>query len=52
MGFVSNNIMENPTQSVREIAQNQLVWDGETNSWVDAPNDTPLNNFINPKVLA
>lgn len=52
MGFVSNNIMENPKQSVREIAQNQLVWDGETNSWVDAPNDTPLNNFINPKVLA
>ena len=52
MGFVSNKIMENPTQSIREIAQNQLVWDGETNQWVDAPNDTSLNNFINPKVLA
>ena len=52
IGFVSNNIMENPSQSVREIAQNQLVWDGETNSWVDAPNDTWFNNFINPKVLA
>ena len=52
IGFVSNNIMENPSQSVREIAQNQLVWDGEIGQWVDAPNDTPLNNFINPKVLA
>lgn len=52
IGFVSNNIMENPSQSIREIAQNQLVWDGETNSWVDAPNDTWFNNFINPKVLA
>ena len=52
IGFVSNNIMENPSQSVREIAQNQLVWDGETNQWVDAPNDTWFDNFINPKVLA
>lgn len=52
IGFVSNNIMENPSQSIREIAQNQLVWDGETNSWVDTPNDTWFNNFINPKVLA
>lgn len=52
MGFVSNNIMENPSQSIREIAQNQLVWDGETKQWVDAPNETSLDNFINPKVLA
>ena len=52
IGFVSNNIMENPKQSIREIAQSQLVWDGETNQWVDAPNDTPIDNFINPKVLA
>lgn len=55
IGFVSNNIMENPKQSVREIAQNQLVWDGETNQWINAPNDGLLNrlsNFINPKVLA
>ena len=52
IGFVSNNIMENPSQSIREIAQNQLVWDGETNSWIDAPNDTWFDNFINPKVLA
>lgn len=52
IGFVSNNIKENPTQSVREIAQNQLVWDGETNSWIDTPNNSTLDNFINPKVLA
>ena len=52
MGFVSNNIMENPSQSIREIAQGQLVWDGETKQWVDAPNETSLDNFINPKVLA
>ena len=52
IGFVSNNIMENPSQSVREIAQNQLVWDGETNSWIDSPNNTWFDNFINPKVLA
>ena len=52
IGFVSNNIKENPKQSVREVAQNQLVWDGESNQWVDAPNDTTLNNFFNPKVLA
>lgn len=52
IGFVSNNIKENPKWSVREVAQNQLVWDGESNQWVDAPNDTTVNNFFNPKVLA
>ena len=50
IGFVSSNIMEAPTQSVREIAQAQLVWDGE--KWVDSPNDQWLKNFIDPKVLA
>ena len=49
IGFVSNNIKENPKWSVREVAQNQLVWDGESNQWVDAPNDTTVNNFFNPK---
>ena len=50
LGFVNSNIMEAPTQSVREIAQAQMVWNGE--KWIESPNETPLMNFFNPKVLA
>jgi hypothetical protein len=28
------------------------VWDEETNSWKESPNETPFDNFLNPKVLA
>ena len=51
-GFVNFGLRENPTQSIREIAQSQQVWDPETNSWKEAPNDTPFDNFLNPKILA
>ena len=51
-GFVSIGLKENPTMSVREIAQAQQVWDPETNSWKESPNETWFDNFINPKVLA
>jgi len=50
IGFVSSNIMEAPTQSVREVAQAQKVWNGE--KWIDAPNDDTIGSFFNPKVLA
>lgn len=52
IGFVSKNILEKPRQSYREVAESHLLWDGATNSWQESPNDSPLDNFINPKVLA
>ena len=51
-GFVSIGLKENPTMSIREIAQAQQTWDPETNSWKESPNETWFDNFINPKVLA
>lgn len=51
-GFVTIGLKENPTMSIREIAQSQQLWDSETNSWKEAPNETWFDNFINPKVLA
>jgi len=27
-----------------------MVWNGE--KWIESPNETPLMNFFNPKVLA
>ena len=51
-GFVNFGLRENPTQSIREIAQTQQVWDPESNSWKESPNETWFDNFINPKILA
>lgn len=51
-GFVTLGLKENPTMSVREIAQTQQVWNPETNTWEKSPNETWFDNFINPKVLA
>ena len=49
-GFVTFGIKENPTQSVREIAQTQNV--NDNGNWIQSPNETWFDNFINPKVLA
>lgn len=51
-GFVDFGLKENPTQSIREIAQTQKVWNPDTNTWEEAPNETPFDNFLNPKILA
>lgn len=51
-GFVNFDLKENPTMSIREIAQTQQVYDPETGKWKEAPNDTWFDNFLNPKVLA
>ena len=52
IGFVSKNVIEKPRKSGRELAEAHLIWDGATNSWKEAPKDTPLDNFLHPKVLA
>ena len=51
-GFVTFGLKEDPTQSIREIAQTQHTFDPETNTWEESPNETPFSNFLNPKVLA
>lgn len=43
IGFVSSNIMEVPTKSVREAAEAEMVWNGE--KWIDAPNDDTIGSF-------
>ena len=52
LGFVNRNIKGVQKLSARENAEAHLFYDGATNSWKEAPNDTPFNNFFNPKVLA
>lgn len=51
-GFVNFGLKEEPTQSVREIAQTQLVYDPETGKYLDSPNESWWDNFWNPKVYA
>lgn len=50
--FVNFGIKEDPTMSVREIAESNPVFDYKTGKWTDAPNETWFDNFLNPKVLA
>ena len=47
----ANDVQESP-MSVREIAQTQKVWDSQTNSWQEAPNDSFFDNFFETRVLA
>ena len=50
--FVNFGIKEDPTMSVREIAEANPVFDYKTGKWTNSPNETWFDNFINPKVLA
>lgn len=50
--FVNFGIKEDPTMSVREIAESNPVFDYKTGKWTDSPNETWFDNFLNPKVLA
>lgn len=50
--FVNFGIQEEPTMSVREIAESNPVFDYKTGTWTDSPNETWFDNFTNPKVLA
>lgn len=51
-GFVDFGITEQPTQSVRELAEANVQYDYKTGEWLESPNDRWWNNFLNPKVLA
>lgn len=50
--FISFGTKEEPTKSVREIAESNPTYDFKTGKWTDSPNDTWFDNFVNPKVLA
>lgn len=39
-------------RSIQEIAQTQKVYDSETNTWEDAPNDSFFANMLDTRVLA
>lgn len=39
-------------KSIQEIAQTQKVYDPETNTWEDAPNDSFFANMLDTRVLA
>ena len=51
-GFVDFGITEQPTQSIRELAENNIQYDYKTGQWLESPNDRWWDNFFNPKVLA
>lgn len=46
------NLLDNPTQSIDEIAQTQKVWDGATKTWHDSPNDSFWSDFWDTRVMA
>ena len=46
------NLLDNPTQSIDEIAQTQKVWDGATKTWHDSPNDSFWTDFWDTRVMA
>lgn len=46
------NLLDNPTQSIDEIAQTQKVWDGATKTWHDSPNDSFWADFWDTRVMA
>lgn len=46
------NLLDSPTKSVDEIAQTQKVWDGETKTWKDSPNDSLWADFWDTRVMA
>lgn len=51
-GFVDFGISEDPTKSVRELAEANIQYDYKTGEWLESPNDRWWDNFLNPKVLA
>ena len=51
-GFVDFGISEEPTKSVRELAEANVQYDYKTGKWLESPNERWWNNFLNPKVLA
>lgn len=51
-GFVNFGITEDPTKSVRELAEANIQYDYKTGQWLESPNDRWWDNFLNPKVLA
>ena len=51
-GFVNFGISEEPTKSVRELAEANVQYDYKTGQWLESPNERWWDNFLNPKVLA
>ena len=51
-GITGTNDIHESEYSVRENAQKELVWDGATQSWQEAPNDNFWENWKHTRVLA
>lgn len=51
-GLITLGRTESPKQTIEEIAQNNKVYDSETNSWQASPNDSFFDNFFETRVLA
>ena len=51
-GLLGTDDVHESEFSVRENAQKELVWDGATNSWQEAPNDNFWENWKHTRVLA
>ena len=53
IGFSGANIEDEPTQSVREIAEQEPFFDFTKQKFgLETPEDTQIKNFFDPKVLA
>lgn len=50
--FVDFGVSEEPTKSVRELAEANIQFDYKTGQWLESPNERWWDNFFNPKVLA
>ena len=51
-GLVNFGVSEDPTRSVRELAEDNIQFDYKTGKWIESPNERWWDNFLNPKVLA
>ena len=51
-GFITLGRTEEPTLSMDEIAQTQKVYDPETDSWHDSPNESFFTDFFDTRVMA
>ena len=51
-GLITLGRTEAPKQTIEEIAQNNKVYDSETDSWQSSPNDSFFDNFFETRVLA
>lgn len=53
IGFEGTNVVSSPIRSARENAEKNSIWDPETQTYIDSPNDRGFfENMMDPLVMA